>query len=80
MKIFLIIVIGLLVSFYLFFYISGLIIVNKTKKTAKECGYTEEDEYEHQRIIKEWRDQKEKEKQEELRRTIERSAYEERSE
>lgn len=70
MKIFLIIVIGLLVSFYLFFYILGLIIINKTKKIAKESGWTEEKEYEHQKIMKEWQEQEEKAKQEAFRQSI----------
>lgn len=79
MKSFIIIIIVLLVSFYLFFYIYGLVIINKTKKAAKECGYTEEVEREYQNAIREWKYQEEQKKQEELRRAMERDAHEERS-
>lgn len=59
MKVLLIMAIGLLVAFYLFFYISGLIIIKKTKKTLMESGWTEEKEYEFQEIMREWQREQE---------------------
>lgn len=53
------IIVGLLASFYLFFYISGLIIINNTKKIGEEMGCAKEKEVDYQVAISEWCNQNE---------------------
>lgn len=50
MKTFLFVVLGFGLAFYLFFYISGLVFINKTKKEAEEQGWTLKDFEEFERL------------------------------
>lgn len=77
MRIFLIIV-GLLVSFYIFFWITGLLFINNTKRVAKKHGYTKESEIEYQRVVNAWQTQEEETRQEEIRSNMIDNAHKER--
>jgi len=67
MKSFLFVVLGLVITFYLFFYISGLVFINKTKKQAKEYGWTIEDMNRLDQMTQDMLEQEEKMRRQEYR-------------